>query len=177
MRSRSVTASSPFVIACWLLPAEPARAYFRETIHHLAAKYDAPVFEPHLTLAIGPELTKAAESTLAGLTSGPIELRDIGLSFSPTFTRTLFVRFVPSAALLHLRDSLGRDATEVFDPHLSLLYQKMPEAEQKRLAAEIKVPFSTVTFDRVAAIRCRLPVTTAADVAAWETIASRRFGR
>ena len=73
--------------------------------------------------------------------------------------------------------SLGRDATEVFDPHLSLIYQKMPEAEQKRLAAEIQVPFSTVTFDRIAATRCRLPVATAADVAAWETITSRRLGR
>ena len=177
MRSRSVTDSAQFVIACWLLPAEPARAYFQETIQRLAAKYDAPIFEPHLTLAVGPELTKAAESALAGLTSGPIELRVIGLSFSPTFTRTLFVRFVPSAALLHLRDSLGRDATEVFDPHLSLIYQKMPDAEQKRLAAEIQVPFSTVTFDRVAATRCRLPVATAADVAAWESITSHRLGR
>jgi 2'-5' RNA ligase len=172
-----VTESSTFVIAWWLLPAEPARAYFQEIIERLAAKYDGPAFEPHLTLAVGPDRRDKAERTLAGLTTGSIGLRFIGLSFSPRFIRTFFVRFAPSAALLHLRDSLGMMATEPFDPHLSLLYQKLPGAEQKRLAVEIQLPFRTVTFDCVAATRCRLPVTTAADVNAWETITSRRLGR
>ncbi|MEO5753829.1 MAG: hypothetical protein ABIR38_03895 [Chthoniobacterales bacterium] len=50
MRSRAVN-----VIAYWLLPAPPARAYLRELILRLAAENDALTFEPHLTLAVGPD--------------------------------------------------------------------------------------------------------------------------
>ena len=51
----------------------------------------------------------------------------------------------------------------------------MPKGEQAQLAAEIQLPFTAVTFNTVAATRCRIPVTTAADVAGWETIRTRRL--
>ena len=164
-----------FVIVYWLLPAAPARDFFRETIRRLAAKYDASLFEPHLTLAVGPDFPGEVNRTLAGLASGSVELRAVDVAFTSKFTKTLFVRFESSPPLLQLRDSLGAEGDETFDPHVSLLYKKLPAEQQARLAAEIQLPFPAVIFDTVAATRCRLPVATGADVALWESIASRRL--
>ena len=87
----------------------------------------------------------------------------------------MFVRFHSGPLLLHLRSSLGEDEDREFDPHLSLLYKKISEEEQAQLAAEIQLPFSSVSFDTIAATRCRLPIATAADVVLWESLGSRRL--
>ncbi|MDQ3199318.1 MAG: hypothetical protein M3Q46_09075 [Verrucomicrobiota bacterium] len=166
MRSRTVN-----VMAYWLLPAPPARAYFRELIRGLAAANDALPFEPHLTLAVGPDEPWAMDRTLAKCTPGVIEVRAIEVGFASVFTRTLFVRFEANAALLRLRSSLGEDGQEQFDPHVSLLYQNLSPSRQAELAQEIHLPFATVAFDSVAVTRCRIPVASNADVALWETIA------
>ena len=171
-------ARSQTVLAYWLSPAPPAREFLRETIGSLAAQYDAPLFEPHLTLAIGPDSIAEAHRVLAGLTSGPIELHAAGIHFAAKFTRTLFIRFNSSPALERLRNSLGmeRVADQPFDPHASLLYKTMPIEKQAQLAAAMKLPFQSVTFNGMQAVRCRLPVATSTDVAAWEIVASRRLG-
>jgi len=57
------------VLAYWLLPAPPAREFFRATIGRLAAQYDAPLFEPHLTLAVGSDAAIEARRILNGLAS------------------------------------------------------------------------------------------------------------
>ncbi len=164
-----------FVIAYWLLPAAPACEFFRETVRRLAAQCDAPLFEPHLTLGLGHDSGGEADRTLARITLRPVELRVAGVAFTSKFTKTLFVRFDSSRPLLKLRDSLGVERDKTFEPHLSLLYKKLPKARQARLAADIQLPFATVTFDIVAATRCRLPVATAADVAVWKSVVTRRL--
>jgi putative hydrolase of the HAD superfamily len=175
MRRRTMTERGRYVIAYWLLPAAQARDFFHKTIRYLAAKCDAPLFEPHLTLAVGPEVPGEPDRTLARLTSGPVQLRILEVGFTAKFTKTLFVRFESSPPLLRLRDSLGPTEGEGFDPHLSLLYKTLAKTEQAQLADEIKMPFTTVTFDTVAATRCRLPVASPADVAIWKSIGSRRL--
>ncbi len=162
-----------FVIAYWLLPAVPFQDFFRETIRRLVVKYDAPFFEPHLTLAVRPDCPAETERRLARLRLGAVELRPIGIAFDSAFTKAFFLRFESHPSLHDLRVSLGVEDNRGFDPHLSLLYKKLPVGEQSRLASEIQLPFSSVTFDMVAATRCRLPVATAADVDVWESVASR----
>ncbi|CAN5522048.1 hypothetical protein BH20VER3_BH20VER3_22470 [soil metagenome] len=161
------------VVAYWLIPAAPARGFFTETIRRLAQEYNGPIFEPHLTLAVGPDAPGEEDRAFAGLTLGPINLRSAGLAFTSKFTQTLFVRFEQSPELRRLRASLGWPEDRAFIPHLSLLYQKLRVAQRGRLAHEIRLPFATVTFDSVAATRCRVPVESAADVALWEIIARR----
>ena len=39
--------------AWWLVPAEPWHGVLQRLIHRLAAAYGGPVFEPHMTLALG----------------------------------------------------------------------------------------------------------------------------
>ncbi len=172
-----MNAPASYAIAYWLIPAAPALEFFRETIRRLAAKCDAPIFEPHLTLAVQPDSSDAAGARLAKLPGDLVELRSLEIGWTSKFTKTLFVRFDFTPFLGQLRTSLGGDAAEDFDPHLSLLYKKSPEPEQALLAAEIRLPFASVTFDTVAATYCRLPVEAPADVAHWKPVAVRRLDR
>ncbi len=171
------TVRSQTVLAYWLLPASPAQEFFRETINRLATACDAPIFQPHLTLAVGPDSGAEAHRILTGIVSGPIELRAAGIRFAPQFTRTLFVRFDSSAELKRLQNSLGleRCGDPPFDPHVSLLYKNISTQKQSRFAAALRLPLKTATFDAVQVMRCRVPVATSADVASWEVVASRRL--
>src|SRR5437660_1675571 len=53
------------VIAYWLIPAEPAHRFFQRLIEDLARRYDAPLFEPHVTIHVGANYPDAAEKTLS----------------------------------------------------------------------------------------------------------------
>lgn len=153
-------------IILWLVPAEPARVVFRETIRRLATEHDAPLFVPHLTLGSG------TPAQLSQISAGPITLPVLGLNTSDSFTKTLFARFQPTPPLVQLRHSLGMEA-DGYDPHLSLLYCELPDRIKSDLAAALPLPFPTVIFNAVAAIRCPAEVATRADVEAWETIATK----
>jgi hypothetical protein len=71
-----------------------------------------------------------------------------------------------------LRGSLGV-AVSGFDPHVSLLYKKLPMKRKTQLASSITLPFSTVTFDTVQIVRCSLPVRTRSDVESWQILGSQ----
>ena len=159
-------ATEQSIVVLWLTPSEPARTFFRETIHRLAATHDAPIFEPHLTL--GPGSVAQLEQAHAAA----IELPTIGLASTSKFTKTLFVRFQLAPALAALRQSLGVDAAG-FDPHLSLLYREMPEMTKRELVSSIILPFATVSFTSIQAVRCPSETSTATDVAAWEILATK----
>jgi 2'-5' RNA ligase len=158
------------VVVLWLVPAAPAREFFRQTIERLAREYDAPFFEPHLTLGV----TADSPDLPCQLDVAPIKLKTLGIFWSATFTRTLFVRMPATAELEALRVSLGQNK-QLPDPHLSVLYKRMRAEEQSRLATRIVLPFSIARFDTVQAVRCPNPTETRADVESWETIASTRL--
>ena len=83
------------ILAFWLIPAEPARSFFRSLISDLATRFDSPVFEPHLTLYVTtPENENAGELLERGLgNSKPHRLSISSIDFSDKFTKTLFVQF------------------------------------------------------------------------------------
>ncbi len=160
-------ASPEIATALWLMPEDAAAEPLRDLIARLAAKFDAPVFAPHLTLGLGPA------ALLEKIESGPLELAIVGFDCSSRFTKSLFLRFGLSPALAQLLDSLGLEAAD-YDPHLSLLYAEMPLAQKEVVRATLpRLPFTEVRFVAAEAVRCSLPVATAADVAAWETAARR----
>src|SRR5207245_11264891 len=53
------------VIAHWLIPGEPAHSFFQGAINDLARRYDAPLFEPHVTIHVGANHIDAAEHALS----------------------------------------------------------------------------------------------------------------
>jgi len=171
------------VIAYWLMPAEPARKFFQGLIEELARRFDAPVFEPHVTVHVGPNHAGAAEKALAQSAHEcePINLEALGMDQSDEFIKTLFVQFKPDKKLQHLNAiirSAAQDRVHYrLNPHLSLLYKNIPAMARRELSDSIYVPFSEVTFDGLTAVRCVSPTQSCADVEAWQVIATRELSR
>jgi 2'-5' RNA ligase len=166
------------VIAYWLIPAEPAQSFFQGVINALARRYDAPLFEPHVTVHVGLNRAAAAESAISeaarACTLIKLMAREIG--HSSEFIKTLFVQFALNTELRQLNETIRnieQDSSRYeLKPHLSLLYTKMPAASRRELASSIKVPFAEVTFDALKAVRCISPTRTRADVEAWCVVAT-----
>jgi 2'-5' RNA ligase len=167
-------------IVYWLMPADPERELFCDIIRILCKQFDASNFDPHLTVLVTKEDRESPADVLNQIKASPIRLSVGGVGFADEFTKTLFVRMEPNKALEELIVDLGRAAksrTEsVDDPHVSLLYKKLPESVKKELASTLKLPFQEVTFDSIKAVRCDLPVQSSADVEAWEVVATKSLG-
>ena len=167
-----------YVIAYWLLPAEPALQFFVETIRELAIRFDAPVFDPHLTLFIAPLNCRSPVEVLAEFGEVSINLSTAGVGFSEQFTKTLFVQFEKSDPLQKLSDRISElsGATEpsILDPHVSLLYRHLASPAKRQLAASINLRFTKVTFKGFGVVRCASPTKTADDVRAWQLLATTR---
>ena len=174
--------SRRIVIAYWLIPAEPAHSFLQRAINDLARRYHAPLFEPHVTIHVGANHFDAAERVLskAARECQSITVKALGIDHSDEFIKTLFVRFVLNAKLQQLNTivrSAAEDSSDYkLNPHLSLLYKKIPPVVRCELAASIKVPFSEVTFDALQAVRCISPTRSRADVEEWRVITARSLG-
>ena len=180
-------------IVYWLLPAKPERELFCEIVRILRKEFRAPNFEPHLTLFSvlqdrqprhnrgSRRLSESPKKTLQQLRARPIRLNARGVAFSEKFTKTLYVRFQSSPALRKLVLGLGRAtksrAPSPKDPHVSLLYKKLPRSAKKELARVMRLPFRTVRFDTIAAVRCVLPSQTKTDVESWKILAKKSLPR
>jgi hypothetical protein len=71
--------------------------------------------------------------------------------------------------------NLGGKPAFLRDPHISLLYKKMPASTRRELAAAIKLPFREVMFDCIKAMRCVSPTESRRDVESWHQVATKRF--
>ena len=162
-------------IAYWLLPERAARELFSRKIRDLAGQFDAPLFEPHATVFIAPENSRVPLAVLRDLGQVNVELTIHSIRFSENFTKTLFVQFETISALQQLGDAIwkasGARNRYLIDPHLSLLYAKLPLATKQRLADKIRLPFHEVCFTSICAMRCIRPTTTAIEVEQWKLLA------
>ena len=164
-------------IAYWFIPAEPAYSYFRSIIDDLARRYDAPVFEPHVTLHAGADRADLAQQALeqSARECRSIKLKPIGVQQSDQFVQTLFVQFELSAELRRVKKIIcdaARDSLQYqLKPHLSLLYKKMEAAIRRELATSTVVPFSDIIFDRLKVVRCVSPTQCRVDIESWRVMA------
>ena len=166
------------VIAYWLMPSEPARGSFQQIINDLARRYDAPVFEPHVTVHVGADHADAANNALRDAASQckPIGLTPLGIDQSDEFIKTLFVQFSMSAGLRKISGIARQSGTDSshyeLKPHLSLLYKNLPATARRELTTSLNVPLLEVTFDAIKAVRCVSPTESRADVEAWHIVAA-----
>ena len=166
------------VIAYWLIPSEPAHSFFQRIINDLAHRYDAPVFEPHVTIHVGADRADAAKNALGDAARGCklIGLTPLGIDQSDEFIKTLFVQFAMSADLRKINGIIRQAANDwsqyELKPHLSLLYKNLAAPNRCELAASINVPLAEVTFDAIKAVRCFSPAESSADVEAWHVVAA-----
>jgi putative hydrolase of the HAD superfamily len=159
----------------WLVPAEPLRESLRAIVDRLAAAFDAVPFEPHVTLFCGASSEAEARAVTERIARrfGPVELTADRLGHTTAFTKTLFVQFRPSAAATELSDvarSYSPGSNYRFDPHLSLLYKRLPVESQRTLAATIETPAETYRFDRLRLTETELPIEDARPVRLWRTV-------
>ena len=170
-------------IAYWVTPAEPAHSFLENMICDLARRYDAPVFEPHVTIHVASNHVEAAEKATLQAAFGcePVDLKLLDVRHSDEFTKTLFVQLALNKELQRLNEIIRSNAQNSFDyrlePHLSLLYKKMPISARRRLTRSTKLPFSEMTFDSIKAVRCPLPTRNRADVEVWRIVATKSLGR
>lgn len=169
------------IITFWLCPAEPARSELFAIIRDLAARFDAPVFEPHVTIYV---TTAEREDPAAVLTrvvkSRPsLRLATRGLDCANKFTKTLFIQFAPDTDLARLSDDLRRASASKNDyelnPHLSLLYKEIDTETKCRLAASVALPFKGVFFDSVKAVISPATIRSREDVEKWRVVAERKL--
>lgn len=167
------------ILTYWLIPAEPARSYFRSLISDLALRFDAPVFEPHVTL-YG---TKAADEDPAGALRSAIvnvkvpRLSVAGLDCSDEFTKTLYVQFQPDAALRRLSENLQAASVSQseykLNPHLSLIYKTMAPEAKRQIMNSLNLAFTEVDFDSMQAVISPAKIESREDVEAWRIVAAR----
>jgi hypothetical protein len=161
-------------IIYWLIPAPKYRELFIELIRILARQFDAPQFEPHLTLCRAND-EQAVAKTLRQIKGEPFRLRVRQISYSSKFTKTLFVRFSSNASLDRLVLKLGGKSRSPRDPHISLLYKRLPAGIKRQVAATIRLPFREVLFDGVKAVHCPVPTETRVEVKRWRVVAIKRL--
>jgi hypothetical protein len=164
-----------YVIAYWLLPETAARDVLSHEIAELAKQFSAPLFEPHVTVFVAPENTVSPKQVVRKIGDIDLELTIRGIQSSKQFTRTLFLPFGSSDELQQLADVIwrasGAPVRYLVDPHLSLLYAKLPEETKQTLAEEIRLPFRKIRFISICAMHCARPTTTAAEVEQWKLLA------
>ena len=176
--TRSELVTRQTVIAYWVIPSGPAHSFFQRIINAFARRYDAPVFEPHVTIHVGADRADAAENALGdgARECQLIGLTPFGIDQSDEFIKTLFVQFATSAELRKINKIIRKAANDSsqyeLKPHLSLLYKDLATATRRELAASIKVPLSEMTFDAMKAVRCISPTQSPADVEAWRVVAA-----
>ena len=172
----SLLMSKRTAIVYWLLPARDKRELFCDIIRILYKEFDAPNFEPHLTVFAAKESGHSLKEVFEKRFL-PIRLRVRNVGFSSQFRKTVFIRFLPSVPLNNLMTDLAHATKSspkpVRDPHLSLIYKNIPAATKRELARTIRLPFREVLFDSIAAVRCVSPTKTKADVEAWRMIAKK----
>lgn len=170
--------SRRIVIAYWLIPTEPARSFFQGVINDLARRYNAPIFEPHMTIYVGSERLEAEKVIAkAARGCGLVQAKVLKVCQSGEFIKTLFVQFALEGKLPQLNEMI-RDAAQdssdyQLNPHLSLLYKRMSILARRQLAQSIKLPFLEVTFESIKAVRCISPTQNRADVEAWRVVAAK----
>jgi 2'-5' RNA ligase len=167
------------ILTYWLIPAEPARSYFRSLISDLALRFDAPVFEPHVTLyvteAANENPTGVLQSALTSLK--PVRLSIAGLDSSDKFTKTLYVQFQPNAALQRLSESLRAASVSQreydLNPHLSLIYKTMAAEAKRRIMDSLHLAFAEADFNSVQAVLSPAKIESREDVESWRIVTTQ----
>ena len=168
-------------LAYWLIPAEPMRRFLAATIAELAARFDGPLFEPHVTIYAGKRGNNDPGRTLACAISdgGPIPLSVRDIQCSDQFVKTVFIQFEPSPQLTKLSYTLQQasalDHKYELNPHLSLIYKAMPPSVRSEVASSITLPFTEVIFDSAKAISGPAQVQSRADVESWSVVAEEQL--
>lgn len=115
----------------------------RDLVESLAQRFDAPVFEPHVTLLGGirsdNEQTLIDSCATIAEKTAPFELSLTQTDMTSEYYRSLFVRIREQGALTELyKEAVEQlEGRTEFMPHISLLYADLGRDEKADLIREI----------------------------------------
>jgi len=76
-----------------------------------------------------------------------------------------------------IKESSRCSSNYLLNPHLSLMYARINREVQKEIATNLRIPFSRIRFDKVAAISNPATIETNEDVLVWRKICSENLKR
>ena len=106
----------PYAIAYWLLPEKAAREVFTNEIRELARRFQAPAFEPHVTVFIASENSRNPAEVLRdradALGQRATNLKKLVDSWQPLYEsldarQKLRLRLVTMLALREMKDAVA----------------------------------------------------------------------
>ncbi|MBW4442329.1 MAG: hypothetical protein KME10_14050 [Plectolyngbya sp. WJT66-NPBG17] len=155
-------------VAFWLIPVESDRVFYQSLINDLAHRYNAPIFQPHVTLFSG-ECDRASEFPQRTV---EIVLEIDRIRYSEQFTKTLFIQLFSNPKLEQLSESIQQHfgSSYSLDPHLSLIYASLSEMEKRSLTEQVQLSDRVIRFDRICAMEIPTKPQTREDVQAWREI-------
>lgn len=160
----------------WAIPPQPVYDQLKELIESLAKEYNAPTFEPHMTVLgafeaefedIQQKVTQHAQITK------PLELSLGPISISTTYFQSVFVRVNSTAQLMQLNLATKKMfdvENNVFMPHISLLYGVDEMREREETAQKISLPSVSFTVSELTIVPAD------PDPQKWEHLATIPFG-
>lgn len=166
----ALTDDAPMAIpvAFWLLPGASSMQAFTRLVEELCRRHSAPAFTPHVTLHVDCVFRHA---NIAGLLDEvaklfePFETQAGPTGHSPNLFKTLFIPLA-GRDIFNLAERLaagikpwrctpkneGATIPYILEPHLSLLYKTLSEAERAHLAETYNCAGKSFYFDRIAAV-------------------------
>lgn len=136
--------------ALWLKPENEVYDVLNRIIVSLSEEYDAPRFEPHITIAGDIRYPVKTLKELVGKAAEQSELMTLCLTdtdFRDTLYQSLFVHIAPNDALLALRERCLAELNlehGPYMPHISLLYKQLENEEKRKIIERVGRRFDLV---------------------------------
>ena len=134
------------MFAVWLLFGKEDTRYLENIIKDLAAQHNSPFFMPHLTVygLVDINLETLDNLILESIKDiKPFLVEKYSISYSDDFWKTLFIEIKQNLHLNSINEKLKNGLSKFSDyeflPHISIVYKKMTENEQKFIAQNINV--------------------------------------
>ncbi len=128
----------------WLKPSGSAYELFAKTIRELAHEFDAPVFEPHVTLLghlTGTEQEHVRRTNQLARQLHPFQIILTEPSYGNEYFQCLVMSVEQTPAVMNA-NTLAKHVfcreEEAYMPHLSLAYGLYPEARKKEVVANLR---------------------------------------
>jgi 2'-5' RNA ligase len=140
----------------WLMPAAEDGALLAGVLADLSARFSAPRFTPHLTIAGDTDrpVTQLSAEIAAAAEVAAFSEAVTGIETSETFFRSFYARFAVSNPLAALKQRLDPQASEPFLPHVSLLYGPVAAGPKAEAAAQVSAALTgrPIRFDRLCVV-------------------------
>ena len=170
------------LVAYWLVPEQPDFERLAARIGALAARHQAPCFDPHATLLVTtlrPHLPMGSILEALSREFAPFEVEALACQHSAERFKALFLPIGDDVVhRMHLRilELAGGGIEDgSFEPHLSLLYKILPEQQRAALAAAEPLSDTRIRFDRVVALFPARGHHDFNDVSGWRQVDGRQL--